>query len=146
MLYELEVLEAGRIADLAGELRRVRDRMLEKVKESQLGEPPPARGEHNPVSALDLEPLLTRKPEFAALRDALDGLPRDIRHKLWAVAQTGGARAANANFDGLLAQAAAMGDAAVTESLLGELDLQLCLRKGLYQLGITRLPGDAGAG
>lgn len=141
MLYELEVLEARRIADLASEVRRVRDRLLEKVPDSQLAEPPPARGAHNPAAMLDLDPLLTRTREFTALRDALGELPRDMRDKLWALAQTGGARPGN-RFEELLAQAAAMSDVAVTDSLLGEVDLQLCLRKGLYQLGVAWLPGD----
>ena len=143
MLYELEILEIRHIADLAGELNRVRDRLLEKVRHTQLGEPPPARGPHDPVSALDLDPLLIGTPAFIGLRDALTTLPAEIRKRIWAVAQTGGAGSGNGGFPTLLALAAAKSDAELTDSLLGEPDLQLCLRKGLHQLGATRLPGDS---
>ena len=61
MLYKLEVLETRRIAELAGDLQSVRDRLLEKVPETRLGEPPPARGEHDWLRE-------TLQDRFAALR------------------------------------------------------------------------------
>lgn len=140
MLYELDVLEARRIADLAGELSKVRDRLLEKVPENSLGEPQPARGEHNPVTALDLDPVLAGTAAFAAVRDALAELPGDMRNRLWAVAQLGGARIRIA--DVALAEAGRMTEVAVIASLLGEPDLQQLLRKGLYQLGYAILPTE----
>jgi hypothetical protein len=51
MLFELDVLEIRGIADVALDARKVRDRLLEKVPESDLGEPKPAPGEHNPTAA-----------------------------------------------------------------------------------------------
>ena len=41
MLHALEVLEARRIADMARDARKVRDRLLEKVADADLGEPQP---------------------------------------------------------------------------------------------------------
>jgi len=55
MLYELEVLEARRIADLAMDARKLRDRLVEKVPDADLGEPVPARGEHNPTGSIILD-------------------------------------------------------------------------------------------
>lgn len=135
MLYELEVLEARRIAELASDVQNVRDRLLEKVPESRLGEPPPARGEHNPIGTLDFDPLLTRSPEFAALRDAITTLPREIREKLWAVVQLGAGRMPAGAFAPALAEAAELSDPALDNGLLGEPDLQPSLSKGLHQLG-----------
>jgi hypothetical protein len=143
MLYELDVLEARRIADLAAEVRKVRDRLLEKVPEAELGEPQPARGEHNPVGDIVLDDVLAREPEFIALRDAIGALPRDIRDKVWAVAEIGRGRFAIRDADAAQAEASAMSNEAIAESLLGEPDLHDVLRKGLYQLGLATLPSDA---
>jgi hypothetical protein len=82
MLHELEMLEARQIADLASDARKVRDRLLEKVREAELGKPVPARGEHNPAGALALNGVLATEPEFVALWDAVAAAPRDIREKL----------------------------------------------------------------
>src|SRR5208282_4623892 len=89
MLHELEVLEAQHIADLALDARNVRDRLLEKVPDTDLGEPIAARGEHNPGGGVLLTGVLASEPEFVALRQAIAALPRDIREKLWVVAQIG---------------------------------------------------------
>lgn len=142
MLHELDVLEARRIAELAGAVHAVRDRLLEKVPEAKLGEAPPARGIHDPVSALDLDPLLTGTPEFAALRDALTTLPRETREKLWAIAQCGAAGFGNGQIEPALVEAAGMSDTAVDGSLLGEPALQRLLAKGLYRLGLAAAPTD----
>lgn len=40
MLYEIEILEARRIAELAAAARDARDRSLSPVPEAELGEPP----------------------------------------------------------------------------------------------------------
>jgi hypothetical protein len=71
MLHELDVLEARHIADLALDARKVRDRLLEKVPEGNLGESVPARGEHNPNSSVMLDGVLETEPAFVALRQAI---------------------------------------------------------------------------
>lgn len=140
MLYELELLETRRIAELAGDLHKVRDRLLEKIPATRLGEPLPARGQHNPLATLDLEPALTRTSQFAALRDAVTALPRDLRAKLWAIVQIGGGREPAGGFASALAETAALSDGALTSLLLGEPELQRMLTKGLYRLGAAPQP------
>ena len=140
MLYELEVLETRRIAELAGDLHSVRDRLLEKVPETRLGEPPPGRGPHTPLATLDLGPAMTRTMEFAALRDAISALPRRILEKLWVVAQIGGGREPAGGFASCLAEATEMPDLTLASSLLGEPELQRILAKGLYRLGAAGQP------
>ena len=64
MLHELEVLEARHIADLALEARKVRDRLLQKVPDTALGEPMPARGAHDPVTGVVLTGVLADAPRI----------------------------------------------------------------------------------
>lgn len=135
MLHELDVLEARQIADLAADARKVRDRLLEKVPDAELGEPGPARGEHNPAGTLALNGVLAMQPEFVALREAITALPRDIREKLWVVAQVGRAEVAILGWDEALAQALALSDGDLVSSMVAEPDLHDHLRKGLYELG-----------
>lgn len=135
MLHELDVLEVRQIADLAADARKVRDRLLEKVPDEELGEPGPARGEHNPAGTLALNGVLAMQPEFVALREAITALPRDIREKLWVVAQVGRAEVAVLGWDEALAEALALSDGDLVSSMVAEPDLHDHLRKGLYELG-----------
>ncbi len=144
LLHELEVLEARRIADLASDARKVRDLLLEKVRDADLGEPEPARGEHNANGSVMLEEVLATKPEFVALSQAIAGLPRDIREKLWVVMQIGRGDAAVLDWDVASATAAALTDDDIADNLLTQADLHNFLQKGLYELGVAALPGDAG--
>ncbi len=135
MLHELDVLEARQIADLAADARKVRDRLLEKVRDEELGEPGPARGEHNPAGALAMNGVLAMQPEFVALRDAIAALPRNIREKLWAVARVGRGDVAILGWDEVLAESVALSDSDLVSSMVAEPDLHGHLRKGLYELG-----------
>ena len=137
MLHELDVLEARRIADLAWDARKVRDRLLEKVPDEELGEPLPARGEHNPSGALALNGVLAAEPEFVALREAITALPRDIREKLWVVAQVGRGDIAILGWDEALAATSALSDDDIVAGMIAEPDLHEQLRKGLYELGVA---------
>ncbi len=144
MLHELEALEAGHIADLALDARKVRDRLLEKVADADLGEPPPARGEHNPSGSVVLNGVLAAEPEFVALREAIAALTRDIREKLWVATQIGRGDLAILDWDEAIGAASALTDDDIVANLLEEPDLHNYLRKGLYALGAATLPGDAG--
>lgn len=135
MLQELEALEARHIADLALDARKVRDRLLEKVPDADLGEPVPARGEHNPSGSIVLNGVVAIEPEFVALREALTALPRDILEKLWVVAQIGRGDVAILGWEAALTEASVLGDDDIVTSMVGEADLHEHLRKGLYQLG-----------
>jgi hypothetical protein len=143
MLHELDILEAGRIADLALDARKVRDRLLEEVPEADLGEPVSERGEHNPAAGIMLDTLLA-EPEFVALRQALAVLPRDIREKLWVVTRIGRGDVAISDWEPAIGETSALTDEDIVTGLLDEPDLHECLRKGLYVLGAARTPGDAG--
>lgn len=135
MLHELDVLEARQIADLSADARKVRDRLLEKVLDTELGEPVPARGEHNPAGALALNEVLVAEPEFAALHAAIVALPRDIREKLWVVAQVGRGDVAILGWDEAVAAASLMNDDDIVTGMIADSDLHDHLRKGLYELG-----------
>ncbi len=142
MLHEIEALEVRQIADLALNARKVRDRLLEKVPDAQLGEPVPARGEHNPSGSIVLNGVLAREPEFVALREAIAALPRDIREKLWAVAQVGRGDVAILGWDAALAGASALNDDDLVTGMVAEPDLHEQLRKGLYELGAAENVSD----
>ena len=142
MLHELDVLEARRIADLALDGRKVRDRLLEKVPDAQLGEPESARGEHNPSGNIALNGILAGEPEYVALREAIAALPRDIREKLWVVAQVGRGDVAILGWDEALAGASALTDDDIVAGMVAEPDLHEYLRKGLYELGAASFPSE----
>ena len=93
MLHEIEVLEVREIAGLAEAASRVRARLLEKVRESSLGEPVPERGAHNPAHEVMLTDALAENAEFVALREAVLNLPAEIRRglsgRLWKSAAGG---------------------------------------------------------
>jgi hypothetical protein len=137
MLYELEVLEARRIADLALDARKTRDLLLEKIPEADLGEPLTTRGEHNPSAGLVLNGALDREPSVVALREAIAALPRDIRDKLWVLTRIGRGELAILDWEDAMAAASATAGNDIEADLLGEPDLHNCLHKGLYALGVT---------
>jgi hypothetical protein len=141
MLYELEVLEIRRIADLALDARKVRDRLLEKVPASDLGEPVPARGEHNPGGSVALTEILAAQPEMLALQQAIVALPQDIRQKLWTVSRLGRGDVTRRDWEKASASAALMSDDDMTADLVAEPDLHDHLHKGLYLMDATDLPG-----
>ena len=141
MLHELDALEMRGIADLALRARKVRDRLLEKVPEAELGEPAPARGEHNPGGSVALTEVLAGEPEFVALREAIVALPRDIREKLWVVAEVGRGDLGILDWQDGLDAASLLSDDDIVANLAAEADLHEYLSKGLYELGAATPPG-----
>jgi hypothetical protein len=137
MLHELEALEARRIADLAAEARKVRDRLLEKVPPAALGEPAPARGAHDQAHEVALDAVLADKAPFVALRRAIADLPREVRQAVWAVMATGRGDFAAEAWERAVAAASPLGDTEITAALADEPDLHTFLSKGLYQLGMV---------
>ena len=135
MLHELDVLEARHIAALAADARKVRDQLLQDVPDLDLGEPNPARGEHNPVVNLLLNGVLAMHPEFVALRDAVAALPRDIREKLWVIAQIGRGNVAILGWDEAIAATSTMSDDDLLSGMVADPDLHDHVHKGLYELG-----------
>lgn len=150
MPYVLDVLEARRtlaahrIVVLAAQARKVRDSLLEEVPDAGLGESEPALGAHNPAGSLVLNEVLAGKPEFVALRRAIDELPRDMRELLWAVIRIGRGDAAILDWDEVLATGSVLSDDHIADDMVSEPDLEDCLHKGLYELGAARAAGNAG--
>lgn len=142
MLYELDVLEIRQVADLALDARKCRDRLLESVPDAALGEPAPARGEHNPSGGLGLTEVLGTRREVAALRQAIERLPSTVRQKLWAVARVGRGDVTIGEWEDAVASAALLRDGETVADLMADPDLHEHLRKGLYALHATHVPGD----
>ena len=133
MLEKIAAEEVKRIAGLAKAAREARDLMLEKVPDEALGEPAPAKGEHNPAAALGLEPLSADHPARLAVKDAIDSLPPDARRELLALMWIG------RNDYGIADWERAMADATTpfevtAEALMEESDLSAFLLKGLYEM------------
>ncbi len=131
MLHEIEILEARRIAELAAAARDARDRELAPVPEAELGEPPPARGQHHPAGALGF----VEGTAHRALREAIEGLPEDIRRKLWAVMRTGSGDYAKADWPEAMSAALNLPAENIVADLIQEVDLHDRLMKGLYEIG-----------
>jgi hypothetical protein len=140
MLYEIEILEARRIAELAALAREARDRALTSLSEAELGEVKPARGEHHPAGALGFEAIPADEPARRALREALEGLPPQIRRKLWAVMRTGCGDYARGDWDQAMAAAEAISDEGIISDLAEAVDLHDALMKGLYEIGAALPP------
>jgi len=134
MLYDLDVLEARRIAELAAEADIVRGRLLQEVRAADLGEPKPARGVHDPVATVVLEDLLAAAPEFRRLRDAVTELPADIRRKLWTLIAIGRGDYAAKDWQRVMTQTETRSNGEVIEELVTEPYLHHCLTKGLYEI------------
>src|SRR3989304_567507 len=72
MLKDLNVDQACFVAVLAKAARAQRDELLGNVAEDDLaGEMQPARGAHNPTSALGVDPLWPAAAQTEALREAV---------------------------------------------------------------------------
>ena len=135
VLYEIEILEARRVAELAAAARDERDRALRPVPEAELGEPQPARGQHHPAGTLGFGAISADLGARQALRQAIADLPADIRRKLWAAMRIGCGDYAKGDWDEALAAAGNMLDATVISDLAEEVDLHDRLMKGLYEIG-----------
>ena len=136
ILHEIETLEARRIAELAAAAREARSQILTPVAEAELGEPRPARGEHHPAGAL----AFAEGAAYRALREAIEGLPADIRRKLWAVMRTGCGDYARGDWTEALIAADNLSDESLVSELTEEIDLHDKLMKGLYAIGAAEPP------
>jgi len=135
MLHEIEALEARQIAELATDAEALRARLLEKVRSDSLGEPRPARGEHDPVRTILLNGLFANAPELCRLRDAIMALPDEIRRKLWALLAIGRGDNAAGELDAVVTAIAAKPDVDIVDELMREPYLHDYLTKALYEVG-----------
>lgn len=136
MLEKLGAEEVKRIAGLANAARSARDDMLDKIADEALGEPKPARGEHNPAARFGLDPLPQRHPARAALEEAVAAIPLDAQNELRALTWIGRGDYAGAEWARAIADSSAAADPAI-DSLMGQADLHELLMKGLYELKLA---------
>ena len=136
MLHELSLENVKRICELAKAARDVKDAMLRKVRDEDLGQPKPARGEHNPAGGLGLDPVPFDHPTRTALRDAIDGLSGDARRELLALVWIGRGDYGPAELDKAFTDAASITDLPV-DRFTSDPDLHDLLMKSLYELKLT---------
>jgi hypothetical protein len=137
MLKMLKRRQARFIALLAKVARDERDALLGNLSEKDLGEPKPARGEHNPTAALGLEPLPEDSAQVAALREAIVGLSRPARSELYTLMRIGQGHLGAQDWDQGIAETEVIGDQSITGSLIEDVDLHDHVLKGLYELRIA---------
>jgi hypothetical protein len=134
MLRQLTEEQARQIASLAKAVRKARDALLDNVPDEDMGEPPAARGEHNPTAAFALDPLPPDDPAIAALRQALGVLQPSARSELFVLMRMGQGDFGITDWDQGLSEAELLGDETVTATLIEDLDLHDHITKGLYEV------------
>ena len=134
MLQQLTEEQAWRIAGLAKAVRAARDALLDNVPDEDLGEPPAARGEHNPTAAFALDPLPPDDPSFAVLRQAVAALAPGARSELFVLMRMGQGDFAITDWDRGLSEAELLGDGTVMGAIIEDLDLHDHITKGLYEV------------
>jgi len=134
MLRQLTEEQVRQIAALAKAVRKARDALLDNVPDEDMGEPPAARGEHNPTAAFALDPLPPDDPSVAALQKALDALAPAARSELFVLMRMGQGDFAINDWDRALSEAELLGEQTVTAALIEDLDLHDHIAKGLYEV------------
>ena len=133
MLRELNRDQAQFVAMLAKAARMQRDSSIAEVREADLAETKPARGEHNPTAGLGFVALPEDASQLTMLRDAVDALTPAGRSELYALMRVGQGELAAKKWHRGLTEALTLGDDTVTASLLEDPDLHDHLMKGLYE-------------
>jgi hypothetical protein len=137
MLKELNRDQAEFVAVLAKAVRMQRDSSIAEVREGDLAEPKPARGEHNPTAALGLVALPEDASQLTMLRDAVGSLTPAGRSELYALMRVGQGDLAAKKWRRGVTEAQTLGDNTVTAAILEDPDLHDHLMKGLYQTKLT---------
>ena len=109
-------------------------RLARYVPDEDLGEPPAARGEHNPTAAFALDPLSPDDPAVAALQQALGALQPGARSELFVLMRMGQGDLGINDRDRGLSEAELLGDQTVTAAMIENLDLHDHVTKGLYEI------------
>jgi hypothetical protein len=115
-------------------VRKARDALPDNVPDEDLGEPPAARGEHNPTAAFALDPLPPEDPSLAVLRQAVAALTPGARSELFVLMRMGQGDFAITDWDRGLSEAELLGDGTVTGAIMEDLDLHDHITKGLYEV------------
>jgi hypothetical protein len=133
MLKDLNRDQAEFVAVLAKAVRAQRDSSITEVREADLAEPKPARGEHNPTAQLGFVALPEDAQQLTMLREAVDSLTPAGRSELYALMRLGQGDLAVKKWHRGLTEASTLGDDTVTAALLEDPDLHDHLMKGLYE-------------
>jgi Protein of unknown function (DUF3775) len=133
MLRELNRDQAQFVAVLAKAARMQRDAAIVEVREADLTETRPARGQHNPTADLGFVALPEDASQLTMLREAVDALTPVGRSELYALMRVGQGDLAAKKWNRGLTEALTLGDDTVTASLLEDPDLHDHLMKGLYE-------------
>ena len=133
MLRELNRDQAQFVAMLAKAARMQRDSSIAEVREADLAETKPARGEHNPTAGLGFVALPEDASQLTMLREAVDALTPAGRSELYALMRLGQGELAAKKWNRGLTEARTLGDDSITASLLEDPDLHDHLMKGLYE-------------
>lgn len=134
MLQQLTEEQARQIAALAKAVRKTRDALLDNVPDEDLGEPPAARGEHNPTAAFALDPLPPDDPSLVALRRAVGALAPGARSELFILMRMGQGDLGINDWERGLSEAELLGDGTVIGAIIEDLDLHDHITKGLYEV------------
>ncbi|MGA3304322.1 MAG: DUF3775 domain-containing protein [Methylovirgula sp.] len=133
MLKDLSVEQARFIALLARTARDERDALLRKATEGDLAGPPPARGEHNPTAELGYDPLPPDSESLKRLKSAITELTPAARVALYTLMRIGQGDLAAEKWHHGISEAALLGDATVTATVLEDADLHDHIEKGLFE-------------
>ena len=136
MLEWLASVEVRALADKARAARDARDRVLAGVRDAVLGEPKPARGEHNPAAAMGLDALFESDPHRRALAEALSALPPPARRELWALVLIGRGDYGLKDWDRAISEANRLSDTDAS-LFLEHADLHEHLMKAVYEIERT---------
>ena len=134
MLQQLTEEQARKIAALAKAVRKTRDALLDNVPDENLGEPPAARGEHNPTAAFTLDPLPPDDPSLVALRQAVGALGPGARSELFVLMRMGQGDFGINDWERGLSEAELLGDGTIVGAIIEDLDLHDHITKGLYEV------------
>jgi hypothetical protein len=133
MLKDLNRDQAEFVALLAKAVRMQRDAAIAEVREADLAEPEPARGEHNPTAGLGFVALPEDASQLTMLREAVDSLTPAGRSELYALMRVGQGDLAAKTWHRGVTEALRLGDDTVSAALLEDPDLHDHLMKGLYE-------------
>jgi len=134
MLQQLTEEQARQIAALGKAVRKTRDALLDNVPDEDLGEPPAARGEHNPTAAFALDPLPPDDPSFVALQQAVGALAPGARSELFVLMRMGQGDFGINDWERGLSEAELLGDGTIIGAIIEDLDLHDHITKGLYEV------------
>jgi hypothetical protein len=135
-LESITTEQVEQIATLAKAVRRAQDDSLAELTERNLREPKPARGEHNPVAAVGVEPLPAAHPARVNLINAIAALSDAAHAELLALFWIGRGQYGAKDWPRVVAYATAMPGISSKEFLAEQPDLYERLIKGLYELDL----------